>query len=136
MTNLNYDPYEELANAIILQAMDDYKRGLKKILKFKYNSNKDGTVDARYDKEVTGAHYEVDTLEKYFRSGQYKLLTSVDGEYIINTVRSQVVKSEFKDVDTVKDVMANVEYLGKKFKSELYIYLKSMIGEYLKRKTE
>ena len=77
--NLAEDPYERLASAIILQAVTDYRVALKKI---KANPrNKDAVNEALQ-------------IEKFFRSGWYSVLTSVDGEYLIKKLQEEVRQSE------------------------------------------
>ena len=61
------DPYENLANAIVLQAVKDYRDALKRLKKKPGNQ----------------------TAERFFRSGWYKALTSVDGEYLIQKLREE-----------------------------------------------
>lgn len=73
--NLAEDPYERLANAIILQAVTDYRSALKKI---KRNPKNKDAID-----EALG-------IERFFRSGWYSQLTSVDGEYLIRRLREEV----------------------------------------------
>lgn len=70
----NGDPYENLANAIILTAVDDYRRALKK-----YSKNPDSK----------SAKVEVDSLERFFRSQWYSVLTSVEGEFLIRKLRAE-----------------------------------------------
>ena len=73
--NLTEDPYERLANAIILQAVTDYRVVLKRIKR----SPKDReTID-----EAMG-------VESFFRSGWYSQLTAVDGEYLIRRLQNEV----------------------------------------------
>lgn len=77
--NLAEDPYERLANAIVLQAVTDYRVALKKI---KANPrNKDAINEALQ-------------IEKFFRSGWYNVLTSVDGEYLIKRLQEEIRQSE------------------------------------------
>lgn len=77
--NLAEDPYERLANAIILQTVTDYRVALKKI---KANPrNKDAINEALQ-------------IEKFFRSGWYSVLTSVDGEYLIKRLQEEIRQSE------------------------------------------
>ena len=77
--NLAEDPYERLANAIVLQAVTDYRVALKKI---KANPrNKDAINEALQ-------------IEKFFRSGWYSVLTSVDGEYLIKRLQEEIRQSE------------------------------------------
>lgn len=73
--NLAEDPYERLANAIILQAVTDYRSVLKKIRR--NPKNKDAVDEAL-------------RIERFFRSGWYSQLTSVDGEYLIRRLRDEV----------------------------------------------
>ena len=69
------DPYERLANAIILQAVTDYRAALKQI---KRNPKNRETID------------EAMRVESFFRSGWYSQLTAVDGEYLIRRLQDEV----------------------------------------------
>lgn len=73
--NLSEDPYERLANGIILQAVSDYRAALKKVKKNPANKM---AVD------------EALQIEKFFRSGWYQALTSVDGEFLIRRLREEI----------------------------------------------
>ena len=73
--NLAEDPYERLANGIILQAVSDYRAALKKVKKNPANKM---AVD------------EALQIEKFFRSGWYQALTSVDGEFLIRRLREEI----------------------------------------------
>ena len=67
-------PYESLANAIVLQAVKDYRAALKRL--------------ARHPDDES-AKSEADNIEKFFRSGWYVELTSVDGEMLIEKLRTE-----------------------------------------------
>ena len=69
------DPYERLANAIILQAVTDYRAALKRI---KRKPEDWETID------------EAMRVESFFRSGWYSQLTTVDGEYLIRRLQDEV----------------------------------------------
>ena len=69
------DPYEQLANAIILQAVKDYRDALKKLKK-----------RPRYDP----AKDMIFEVERFFHSDWYRELTSVDGNFLIKNLRSEV----------------------------------------------
>lgn len=69
------DPYERLANAIILQAASDYRRDLKKLKK---NPQKRDVLN------------EVMQIEKFFHSSWYQVLTTVDGEFLIKKLRKEI----------------------------------------------
>ena len=77
--NLAEDPYERLANAIVLQAVSDYRVALKKIKA--HPKNREAISEAL-------------EIEKFFRSGWYSQLTDVDGEYLIRRIQDEIRQSE------------------------------------------
>ena len=77
--NLAEDPYERLANAIVLQAVSDYRSALKKIKA--HPKNREAISEAL-------------EIEKFFRSGWYSILTDVDGEYLIQRLQDEIRQSE------------------------------------------
>ena len=83
--NLAEDPYERLANAIILQAVSDYRTALKKIKAHLRNK--------------LPAINEALEIERFFRAGWYSQLTSVDGEYLIRRLQEEVRQSEPNDAN-------------------------------------
>ena len=62
--------YQELANAIVIQAVKDYKRGLR------------GTT--------SHAKWTVEECEMFFRSEWFSLLTRVDEEMLIQRIKQEV----------------------------------------------
>jgi len=72
---ISEDPYEALGNAIILQAVKDYRVALKRI---KANPKNRTALD------------EALTIEKFFRGPLYSVLTSVDPEFLISKLRAEV----------------------------------------------
>ena len=70
------EPYENLANAIIIQACKDYRKAYKRYLRRFRSTDKP-------DDELV-------ELENFFRSDWYNTLTSVDGEYIMARIRKEV----------------------------------------------
>ena len=70
--------YENLANAIIAQAAEDYRAALKKIKA--HPKNKDAIDEAL-------------RIERFFRSGWYSQLTSVDGECLIRRLQAEIRSS-------------------------------------------
>ena len=72
---ISEDPYEALGNAIILQAVKDYRVALKRI---KANPKNRTALD------------EALTIEKFFRGPRYSVLTSVDPEFLISKLRAEV----------------------------------------------
>lgn len=67
--------YENLANAIILQAVKDYRMALKSLKANPRNRT------AMADK---------DEIERFFRSDWFSVLTSVDGEMLILSLQMEV----------------------------------------------
>ena len=69
-------PYVELANAIVLQACNDYRRAYaRELRRYGFTSKPDP---------------EFAELERFFHSDWYKTLTSVDGEYLMQRIRYEV----------------------------------------------
>jgi len=68
-------PYENLANAIILTAVKDYRSALKKLKK-------------RPNYEP--AQIMENEVERFFCSDWYRELTSVDGNILIKKLKSEV----------------------------------------------
>lgn len=69
------EPYQALANAIVELAVKDYKKALKQ--HYRFPNNKDYA-----DK--------VESLERFFRSGWYGMLTDLDGDVLMTGVRRMV----------------------------------------------
>ena len=68
------DAYENLANAIILLAVKDYRQALKLLSKNPHSRSAMATVKG---------------MERFFRSDWYETLTSVDGEMLIRKLREE-----------------------------------------------
>lgn len=69
------DPYESLGNAIILQAVKDYRAALRRI---KNNPKNHIAID------------EALLIEKFFRGQLYRAITNIDGEFLIDKLRREV----------------------------------------------
>ena len=74
--NLADEPYEKLANAIIVQASNDYLANLRKKIR------NPGSASAEHD---------IREIERFFRSDWYQVLTSVDGEYLMGRLRKEAL---------------------------------------------
>ena len=68
------DPYEKLANAIVLLAAKDYRSALKRLKKTPRN------------REAKAAASD---LERFFRSEWYAALTNVPGELLIQKLKEE-----------------------------------------------
>jgi len=73
------EPYEILANAIVVQAVKDYRIALLHLQKKPDNRD--------YQREVT-------SLKRFFRSGWYSKLTNLNGEYLIRRINEEVQRSD------------------------------------------
>lgn len=69
------DCYQNLANAIILRAVKDYRDALKKLNK------RPNYVPAKEMKAE---------VERFFHSEWYRELTSVDGDFLIEKLKAEV----------------------------------------------
>lgn len=69
------EAYEDLANAIIVSAVKDYKSALKRLQK---------------NPESVSAKDEIRRLERFFHSDWYEVLTDLDPGYLIRKVRAMV----------------------------------------------
>lgn len=68
------DPYESLANAIILQAVKDWRDSVKKLKK---RPRFQPAMDMKEE------------CEEFFLSDYYKILSSVDGEWLLNKLKKE-----------------------------------------------
>lgn len=69
------EPYQDLANAIILRAVKDYREALRKLKK---RPNYGPAQDIKNE------------VERFFRSDWYRELTSVDGNVLIKKLQAEV----------------------------------------------
>ena len=69
------NPFENLTNAIILQAVKDYRKTLSRCIRHPEK------LDYREDKA---------TLEQFFRSGWFSFLTDIDPEMLIRKLGEEV----------------------------------------------
>lgn len=71
------DPYEKLANAIILRAVKDYRKALKALKRNPDNCRASDTANE---------------MERFFRSRWFSTLTAVDGEMLIQRLNKEDTK--------------------------------------------
>lgn len=70
-----FEPYENLANAIIVLAAKDYRFALRR--------------QKRHPNSRETQH-TIDRLENFFRSAWFEVLTDVEGEYLIARIRKEI----------------------------------------------
>ena len=66
--------YEKLANAIIIQAANDYRNAAKTLKKYPHNREAKETVEE---------------VERFLLSDWYSTLTEVDGEFLLRKLREE-----------------------------------------------
>jgi len=69
------NPYKELTNAIIVQAVKDYRTALNQL---SLNPN---------DK---AAQREKNSIERFFRSDWFSILTDLDGDLLLKKLKEEV----------------------------------------------
>ena len=69
------DPYENLANAIVITAAKDYRDVLRSLTRNKNNNN------AKRMKEE---------VERFFNSDWYSVLTDLDGAFLMRKIQEEV----------------------------------------------
>ena len=77
----NIENYENLANAIVVQAVTDYRDVCRRILKYDEDTNE----------RLLAVATRID-LDRFFNSRWYGILTDVDSKYLIREVRLGLVK--------------------------------------------
>ena len=85
---LEYDehqPWEDLANGIIKQATDEYKKALERIKKTNH-----------YRWKLNAAQ-EIHSLNRWFRGEWFYMLTQVDPEYLIENLNKYYGSTETTD---------------------------------------
>lgn len=76
-----YIPYENLANAVVKQAVRDWQ---------------DAYIDIFCDMSNNKAKWRKQDCELFFHSEWYKMLTKIDGNYIINMAKKQVIENDYR----------------------------------------
>lgn len=72
-------PYENLANAVVKQAVRDWQ---------------DAYIDLYFGSDRTA--WRKKECEKFFKGEWIKMLTKVDGEYLIKMAKQQVIDNEYR----------------------------------------
>ena len=79
-------PYENLANAIIVQAAKDYRDQML-WLKAHRPLDEDDEKDADYIDAVA----EKESIERFFLGGWFSMLTDLDGKVLLEKLKCEVV---------------------------------------------
>ena len=73
-TASSMDPYQELANAVVLQAVRDYRDAVKKLSRGKTN---------------TAAEQMKNECERFFKSGHFNIFTELDGKVLLSQLEKE-----------------------------------------------
>lgn len=89
--------YEDLANAIIVQAVEDYRLAIQ-FLKLNPHTLDLDTEEAKKDPEKRALRNRIiknegerDAVERFFRSNWFELLSNLDGAVLLHKIRKLVV---------------------------------------------
>ena len=69
------NPYKELANAIIVQAVKDYRDAVERL---------------RYTPDDKSAQHDKRSIERFFRSESFGILTDLNGELLLKKLKEEV----------------------------------------------
>lgn len=69
------NPYKELANAIIVQAVKDYRDAVERL---------------RYTPDDKSALHDKRSIEKFFRSNWFSILLDLNGELLLKKLKEEV----------------------------------------------
>lgn len=73
------DAYKELSTAIVIQAVNDYRKALKTLK---------GDLSDR--KKLNAARSTKRECEQFFRSGWFATLTAINPQFLIDKIKSEV----------------------------------------------
>ena len=91
------EPYESLANGIIVQAVKDYREAIRFLKRHPHTPDLD-TEEAKQDKrkrelieKIIKNEGERDDVERFFHSEWFELLSNLDGNALMRQVREMEV---------------------------------------------
>lgn len=74
MAGRNINPYEELGNAVVLQAVKDYRDAVKKLFRGKVNH---------------AAEQMKAECERFFKSSHFNIFTNLDGNVLLSQLEKE-----------------------------------------------
>ena len=75
MSVRNLSPYEALGNAVVLQAVKDYREAVHKLSRGKKNTNAESTKQE---------------CERFFQSPYFNVFTQLDGQLLLSQLEKEV----------------------------------------------
>lgn len=73
-TAISMDPYQALGNAVVLQAVKDYREAVKKLSRGKKN---------------TAAEQTKNECERFFKSSHFNVFTELDGAVLLTQLEKE-----------------------------------------------
>ncbi len=73
-TAISMDPYQALGNAVVLQAVKDYRDAVKKLSRGKKNTTAEKTKNE---------------CERFFQSGYFNVFTELDGKALLSQLEKE-----------------------------------------------
>lgn len=117
MNNLDMTGCENLANAIIKKAFDDYKYAIVFLKNFELTGKK--RIDDDLYNLLTHYSNRKRECERFFKSKEYSKLTSLDYDYVVNKINDQF----FEDWnDFIKQKIKSLQQGKKSHKKDDCIY--------------
>lgn len=86
ISNIENRGYQELANAIIVAAVEDLREYLAILQKYEDIAPATAEENREYKKAIT----EAKEIIKFFRSPVFSVYTELDAEYLISKIREEV----------------------------------------------
>ena len=81
------EPYQSLVNAIIVQAVKDYRKSIRFLKHHPHTPDLDNDPQQNALREkIIKNENERDATERFFRSGWFEMLSSLDGEVLLKKV--------------------------------------------------
>ena len=81
------EPYQSLVNALIIQAVKDYRKAIRFLKHHPHTPelDNDPQQNALRDRVIKNEN-ERGAVERFFRSGWFEMLSSLDGEVLLKKV--------------------------------------------------
>lgn len=83
------EPYEKLANAIVLQAVQDYRTKVKKLKKFMAKKPGCDAEKEELDEKKKDVLREMQSIRRFFYSRWFEMLTNLDGDAIVQRLEKE-----------------------------------------------
>ena len=86
------EPYQMLANAVIIQAAKDYRVALKRVMKGEIKKRWvriDDETEMEMDVQHERAVNEKNDIEEFFLSGRHHMYTEIDGSFMVKKLREE-----------------------------------------------